>query len=130
MKPLRVRAFSLLSAAALSACEASSSPPADAASDRPAVVPVDVPLPMAACAPRAGGGSRTAMAPVLQRPLVDRGQEGWLASPAVADLDRDGRNEIVLARAGRVSQVTVPLLRSNLRGLGAVVAMLAKLGVK
>jgi predicted NodU family carbamoyl transferase/ferredoxin len=35
-----------------------------------------------------------------------------------------------LARAGRVSQVTVPLLRSNLRGLGAVVAMLAKLGVK
>ncbi|MFO0630640.1 MAG: hypothetical protein U0325_34120 [Polyangiales bacterium] len=35
-----------------------------------------------------------------------------------------------LARAGRVSQVTVPLLRSNLRGLGAVVAMLTKLGVK
>jgi predicted NodU family carbamoyl transferase/ferredoxin len=35
-----------------------------------------------------------------------------------------------LARAGRVSQVTVPLLRGNLRGLGGVVAMLAKLGVK
>lgn len=102
MKPLRARAFSLLSAAALSACEATSSAPGDAATDRPAAVPVDVPLPMAACAPRAGGGSRTAMAPVLQRALADRGQEGWLASPAVADLDRDGRNEIVLARAGRV----------------------------
>lgn len=35
-----------------------------------------------------------------------------------------------LARAGKVLQASVPLLRSNLKGLGAVVAMLSKLGVR
>jgi hypothetical protein len=54
MKPLRARAFSLVLAIALGACEASSTAPGDAATDRPAVVPVDVPLPLAVCSPRAG----------------------------------------------------------------------------
>ncbi len=35
-----------------------------------------------------------------------------------------------LARGGRLFQASVPVLRSNLRGLGAVVGMLAKLGVR
>lgn len=38
--------------------------------------------------------------PILS--LVDSFQEGWLASPAVADLDVDGKNEIIAARGGRI----------------------------
>jgi hypothetical protein len=40
--------------------------------------------------------------PALQVELSDSWHEGWLASPAVADLDGDGRQEIVIARAGRL----------------------------
>src|SRR6478752_2345048 len=54
------------------------------------------PLPKASCA--AAGGSTTVSAPKLQLTLKDRYQEGWLASPAVADLDGDGKNEIIVAR--------------------------------
>lgn len=64
---------------------------------------VVVPLPAAACAAGPGGGSTTVSAPVLMGPgLADRYNEGWLASPAVIDLDGDGTTEIVLARADRL----------------------------
>lgn len=39
---------------------------------------------------------------MLLMKLADRYHEGWLASPAVADLDGDGKNEIVIVREGRV----------------------------
>lgn len=53
-----------------------------------------------ACA-AAGGDARVAE-PTLVRKLADDGREGWLASPAIADLDGDGRPEVVVARGGRV----------------------------
>ncbi len=56
--------------------------------------------PAASCA--AAGGSATVSAPTLTKKLVDDGDEGWLASPAIADLDGDGKNEIIAARGGRV----------------------------
>ncbi len=40
--------------------------------------------------------------PVLSRRLKDDGGEGWLASPGIADLDRDGTPEIVSARGRKV----------------------------
>ena len=40
--------------------------------------------------------------PVLTHTLSERWHEGWLASPAVADLDADGTREIIVARAGRL----------------------------
>ncbi len=58
-----------------------------------------VPLPSPACEPAAGGGSTTVSAPTLTHTLADRWHEGWLASPAVADLDADGQPEVVIARA-------------------------------
>jgi hypothetical protein len=36
--------------------------------------------------------------PELRLSLADRWEEGWLASPAVADLDGDGSKEIIVAR--------------------------------
>lgn len=57
------------------------------------------PLPPApSCAPGASGSS-TVAAPELLVVLKDRWEEAWLASPAVADLDRDGTNEIIVPRA-------------------------------
>ncbi len=50
----------------------------------------------------AAGGSAVVQAPVLRTTLVDRYQEGWLGSPAVADLDGDGKAEIVIPREGLV----------------------------
>lgn len=44
------------------------------------------------------GGTAAVQAPVLRYQLADRYQEGWLASPAIADLDGDGKNEVVIAR--------------------------------
>ncbi len=41
-------------------------------------------------------------APELRLRLADRWQEGWLASPAAADLDGDGAVEIIAARSGLV----------------------------
>ena len=40
--------------------------------------------------------------PTLQRALTGAGDEGWLGSPAVVDLDRDGSLEIVAARGARL----------------------------
>src|SRR5262245_22343739 len=50
----------------------------------------------------AAGGDATVSTPVQIAGLADRWHEGWLASPAVADLDGDGTREIVVARHGRV----------------------------
>lgn len=55
------------------------------------------------CAAAPGGGSTTVRAPVLARSIRGMGDEGWLGSPAVVDLDGDGANELVVARGARVS---------------------------
>jgi hypothetical protein len=54
-----------------------------------------------ACDPADPDGSGVAEPELLVR-LADRWQEGWLASPAVADLDGDGAMEIIAARSGLV----------------------------
>lgn len=53
-------------------------------------------LPAASC--EAEGGSEDVSEPVLLATLFDRWHEGWLGSPAVADLDGDGENEIIVPR--------------------------------
>ncbi|HMA93505.1 MAG TPA: VCBS repeat-containing protein [Polyangiaceae bacterium] len=53
-------------------------------------------LPAASC--EADGGTEAVSAPTLRATLFDRWHEAWLASPAVADLDGDGTNEIVVPR--------------------------------
>ena len=47
-------------------------------------------------------GTSTVQKPELLVKLADRIHEGWLASPAVADLNGDGTNEIIILRAERV----------------------------
>jgi hypothetical protein len=66
--------------------------------------PGPITLPAATCAPAAGGGSAEAAAPAMKLALKkgDGGDEGWLGSPAVADLDGDGAREIVAARGADV----------------------------
>lgn len=44
------------------------------------------------------GGSAVAAEPVLSTILKDRWEEAWLGSPAVADLDGDGDNEVIVPR--------------------------------
>ncbi len=53
-------------------------------------------LPAASC--EAEGGSDVVSEPELIATLFDRWHEGWLSSPAVADLDEDGENEIIVPR--------------------------------
>lgn len=50
------------------------------------------------CAPAPGGGSGAVQAPVLRMTLPASWDEGWLGSPAVADLDLDGTSEIIATR--------------------------------
>lgn len=57
-------------------------------------------LPRPACA--AAGGSAQVEEPVLVAELSDRWHEAWLGSPAVADLDGDGTNEILVTRGNLV----------------------------
>lgn len=52
--------------------------------------------PSATCTP--GSGSATVREPTLLVTLKDRWEEAWLGSPAVADLDGDGVQEIVVPR--------------------------------
>ena len=61
----------------------------------PGTDPVD-PLPAASC--DEDGGSSDVSEPVLVATLFDRWHEAWLGSPAVADLDDDGENEIIVPR--------------------------------
>src|SRR5688572_5536947 len=56
-----------------------------------------LPLPVPSCAPAAAGSPDVA-APELAYTIADRWHEGWLASPAVADLDGDGTAELVIPR--------------------------------
>lgn len=53
-------------------------------------------LPAASC--ESEGGSSDVSAPELIATLFDRWHEGWLSAPAVADLDEDGQNEIIVPR--------------------------------
>lgn len=54
------------------------------------------------CRPAAGGGAAVSAQPTLLAALEDSFHEAWQGSPAVADLDAAGENEIVAARHGRV----------------------------
>jgi hypothetical protein len=60
------------------------------------------PQPAPSCSAAAGGGSNRTQTPTLLTTLKDRYEEAWLASPAVADLDKDGTQEIVIARGSKV----------------------------
>jgi len=61
------------------------------------------PLPPApSCLVAMGGGSKTVQKPTLLVTLKDRWHEAWQGSPAVADLDGDGKNEIIVARDDRL----------------------------
>jgi hypothetical protein len=59
--------------------------------------------PPPSCSAAPSGGSKSVSAPKLIASLSDKYHEAWLASPAVADLDGDGKNEIIAARAGRIN---------------------------
>jgi hypothetical protein len=61
------------------------------------------PLPGASCEALSGGGSETVLEPELIATLFERWHEAWLASPAVADLDGDGTNEIIVPRDALLS---------------------------
>ena len=94
-----VRAFILAVAAVLPAGCGDGSGGAPVADAGPSG---DVDLPPASCAPAGDGGAASPAAPELSAALSDRWHEGWLASPAVADLDGDGVREILAARGGLV----------------------------
>ncbi|MCC6872945.1 MAG: VCBS repeat-containing protein [Sandaracinaceae bacterium] len=80
----------------LAGCDGgSTTPPRDAGPRADAQLP---PPPPPSC--NSSGGSSAVAEPELLATLSDRWHEGWLASPAVADLDGDGENEIVLGRHG------------------------------
>ncbi|MFT3773824.1 MAG: VCBS repeat-containing protein [Minicystis sp.] len=59
-------------------------------------------MPPAPSCTAADKGSATVQKPTLLLKLADRWHEAWLASPAVADLDGDGKNEIIVPRDERV----------------------------
>ena len=80
-----------------------------------------LPLPAPSCAPATGGGATTVAAPTLVATLADRWHEGWLASPAVVDLDGDGTIEIVAPRDEL-------LLVWHVSGAGGTVAWQAETG--
>ncbi len=65
-----------------------------------------IPLPPEPSCDPADSRSAEVAAPELMVTLLNRWEEGWLASPAVADLDGDGTQEIVLVRYGVVYAFT------------------------
>ncbi len=71
-----------------------STPSADTGSTGDTGGPASLPKPSCTAA----GGTASVAAPTLSLTLKDRWEEGWLASPAVVDLDGDGKNEIVAPR--------------------------------
>ncbi len=79
----------------------SSSGSSDASSGGSSGVP-DGPTTPPATSCAAAGGTSTVSAPTLAKTLKDDGGEGWLASPAVVDLDGDGQAEVVSARGTKV----------------------------
>ena len=95
-----------LALSSLAGCSCESNANIDAAMRGDAGPPPDsprpdayLPAPSASCTMGAMP-SGTVQAPQLLATLADRWHEGWLASPSVRDLDLDGTNEIVVARAG------------------------------
>ncbi len=103
--------LAILGSAALGACgdDASSSDGSGGAGlgptgpgSGPTGVGGGVEPPPPACEPAESGGSASVAAPTLKASLSDQWHEGWLASPAAADLDGDGTTEILAARHGRV----------------------------
>jgi hypothetical protein len=60
------------------------------------------PLPPAPSCEPAATGSTTVAKPELLLTLKDSFHEAWLSSPAVADLDGDGKNEIIVPRDTRL----------------------------
>lgn len=58
-------------------------------------------LPPPSCM-KASTGSAMVVAPQLAYTLKDQDQEAFLGSPAVADLDGDGTNEVIVPRDGRL----------------------------
>jgi len=74
-----------------------------ACSDNSGEAPVpDGSVPSPTCQPAAGGGTVTVSKPILATVYTHGSAEGWLASPAVADLDGDGKSEVIAARHGAV----------------------------
>ena len=63
---------------------------------------VGAPTPLVPRCDATASGTSTVEKPELLLKLADRYHEGWLASPAVADLNGDGTNEIIILRAERV----------------------------
>lgn len=89
----RVRKLGRLVLSLLTGCSASSSVlDAPRSSDGPATASV--------CAVETGGHAET-LRPERVRTLLSS-ESAWLAAPAVADLDRDGRNELVVPRGQRL----------------------------
>lgn len=86
-----IRSFALPLCVGIASCGSSGSPPLES---------FVVPLPAPICAD--GGGTATVAPPELIRELSERWHEGWLASPAVVDLEGDGDAEVIVARAGRL----------------------------
>lgn len=58
--------------------------------------------PSPSCQPAASAGSSNVSKPELIAELKDRWHESWSASPAVADIDGDGKKEIIVARSSLV----------------------------
>lgn len=94
------RALALASVVLLGACPADDAQTSASETATPGETGGDPPT-AAACEPADPDGSPVAEPELLVR-LADRWQEGWLGSPAVADLDGDGVMEIVAPRSGLV----------------------------
>lgn len=89
-----MKARNVLFAVVLTGCGSDSRTP-------PPANKITVPQPPPACDALESGVAEIA-APELVATLFDRWHEGWLGSPAVADVTQDGEMEIVVARGNRI----------------------------